>query len=231
MKCEQVRELLEDYRCNELPARETAAVADHLSACRECARATRALDAEEQLYAQYKSDLDRQLEVPPSMWGRVRRALDEREHSRDNWLGALFQYLPQSAVGRQALFAAALIVLSVGATLMAVRYYDDLRAGPGGILALGGTNERTLEAALQSIQRAEQDYLDAIRVLSDIVEKQKSTLDPRLVAELEANLKAIDKSIADTRRAYHEHPADAELAHYMLAAYSKKVELLQELAS
>jgi len=190
------------------------------------------LDAEEQLYSQYRSDLDRQLEVPPWMWGRVRRALDKPEPARGSkWLSALAQYLPQSAVARQALFAAALIVLSVGATLVAVRYFDGARGAPAGILALGGTNERTLEAALQSIQHAEQEYLDAIRVLSDIVEQRKSTLDPRLVAELEASLKAIDKSIADTRRAYHEHPADAELAHFMLAAYSKKVELLQEIAS
>ena len=231
MRCEQVQKILEDFCCNELPSPEAAAVAAHVPRCPECAGRVAVLEAEEKIYATFRADLDRHLDVPPFMWGKVRAALEQRPHARGGWLRPLAHYLPRSAVARQGLFAAALIVLSVGATLLAVRYFDDLQESPTGIFARGGTNDRTLAAALQSIQHAEQEYQEAIRVLSEIVEKRKSTLDPRLVAELEANLKAIDKSIADTRRAYHEHPADAELAHYMLAAYSKKVELLQELTS
>jgi hypothetical protein len=51
-----------------------------------------------------------------------------------------------------------------------------------------------------------------------------------LVAELDRNPKTIDEAIASAQKAYHAHPADPELAQYMLRAYQRKVELLQELA-
>jgi len=90
---------------------------------------------------------------------------------------------------------------------------------------------KDLQSALLSIQRAEQEYIAAIQILGGIVDKRKATLDPSLAAELERNLKEIDERIASTRQAYHAHPADPELAYYMLTAYRKKVELLEELAS
>jgi hypothetical protein len=128
---------------------------------------------------------------------------------------------------RQALFAAALIVISVSATLLVVRFNGAGRQET----VVRNESPKGLEAALLSIQRAEREYIDAIRVLSDILEKQKKSMDPRVVAEVEINLKIIDESIAATRQAYHEHPTDPELAHYMLSAYSKKVEILQELTT
>ena len=68
-------------------------------------------------------------------------------------------------------------------------------------------------------------------MLTAVVEKQKSTLDPGIVREIQANLSLVDQHIAATRQAYYAHPADAELAISMLTAYSRKVELLQDLAS
>ena len=47
---------------------------------------------------------------------------------------------------------------------------------------------------------------------------------------LKNNLKAIDAAIASAQRAYRAHPADPELARYLLRAYQKKVDLLQDLA-
>jgi hypothetical protein len=81
------------------------------------------------------------------------------------------------------------------------------------------------------VQRAEQEYLRAIQQLSAVVEKQKSTLDPRVIADLQRNLKLIDEHIAATRNAYYAHPQDPELGLFMLAAYSRKVQLLQDLTS
>lgn len=83
--------------------------------------------------------------------------------------------------------------------------------------------------AMQKIQRAERDYVDAIKVLSTAVNKRKSTLDPRLVAAFEKNLTIVDRTIAQTRKASRDHPGDPEIAQYMLLAYAKKVELLREL--
>ena len=67
--------------------------------------------------------------------------------------------------------------------------------------------------------------------MNAVVEKQKSSLDPRIIAELQTNLKMIDANIVATRKAYYAHPKDTELAFFMLAAYSRKVELLLDLTS
>jgi hypothetical protein len=97
--------------------------------------------------------------------------------------------------------------------------------------AIRSSGAKSLDAALRSIQRAEQEYLDAIRVLSAIVEKEKATINPGALAEFQRNLKMIDEHIAAARSAYYAYPSDPELAFYMLAAYSRKVEMLQDLAS
>jgi len=44
-------------------------------------------------------------------------------------------------------------------------------------------------------------------------------------------LAAIDRTIADTREAVGQRPTDPEAVRYMLTAYAKKVEVLQEMAS
>ena len=139
--------------------------------------------------------------------------------------------MPTGSRLRLALGACALIILSVSATLVTVQYYHSRYASNGERISTAQGGERNLAAALRSIQHAEQEYLDAIRVLSAIVDKRKASLEPSLLAEMEANLRAIDESIAATRKAYQAHPSDPELAQFMLAAYSRKVELLLDLAS
>ncbi len=235
MSCERVRSLLEEYRCGELDSGDAGRVEAHLSACTACSSELELLSAEGRLYRGYQEGLERNLQVPPGMWQSVREAIRPGQPASTPGLwrrvvGAVRPCLPASPALRQTMFAAALIVVSVGTTLLAVRYYGG--GSSSETAGLRSVEQRTtLEGALRSIERAEQEYTDAIRVLSEIVDRRKDTMDPRLVAELEANLKAIDESIAATRKAYHEHPTDAELAHYMLAAYSMKVELLQEITS
>jgi len=81
------------------------------------------------------------------------------------------------------------------------------------------------------VGQAEQKYLAAIAILSRDVKKRGSTLDPELRARFEETLVVIDRTIADTRQAVGRRPTDPEAVRYMLTAYAKKVEVLQELAS
>jgi hypothetical protein len=78
------------------------------------------------------------------------------------------------------------------------------------------------------VAQAEQKYLAAIAILSN-VKKRGSTLDPNC-ARFEETLVVIDRTIADTRQAVGRRPTDPEAVRYMLTAYAKKVEVLQELA-
>jgi len=81
------------------------------------------------------------------------------------------------------------------------------------------------------VEQAEQKYLAAIRILSRDVKKRGPGLDPELHQRLEKTLALIDRTIADTRQAVRQRPTDPEAVRYMLTAYAKKVEVLQEMAS
>ena len=79
----------------------------------------------------------------------------------------------------------------------------------------------------QLVRDAEQKYLTAITMLSRDVNRQRSQLDPTLLARLDASLSEIDKTIKETRRVVRENPGDPIALQYLLAAYSKKVEVLR----
>jgi hypothetical protein len=233
MKCGHALSLLEEYQDGELGRRKARAVESHLQECPECRRALDRLRAEDGLYRRYAEGLERELEAGPGMWESIRARLGEARESRRG--SRLFEsFFPASPWARQLLFASAVALLSVAATLIAVHYYSpaapDSRAPQWAASGEAG-KPQSLESALQTIRRAEQEYLQAILVLNAIVEKEKPSMDPRLLAELENNLKIIDENIAATRAAYYARPLDAYLAQYMLAAYGRKVELLQEVSS
>ncbi len=242
VKCLEAERLIEDFHYRELSGRQAREVEAHLAGCRDCSRLLELLRSEDQMYEDYGKSLDSSLDVAPSMWERIHAGLAGESapagRSRDinafRWLVHLSKIMPGSTLTKQVLFASLLVLISVGGTLLVVYHHR----GPGRVavdrnapVQAQPEGQKDLESALLAIQRAEQQYNDALGILSSIVDKRKSTLDPALAAELERNLKAIDEILASTREAYHAHPADPELAHYMLTAYQKKVELLQELAS
>lgn len=80
------------------------------------------------------------------------------------------------------------------------------------------------------VREAEEKYLAAIRLLSRDVSGRRARLDADARARFEQTLAAVDRSIADTRRAAREHPRDPVAVQYMLTAYAKKVEVLREMA-
>ncbi len=241
MNCQDALRQMEDFRCGELDNGAVSELDLHLRSCPECARALDVTDSEDRAYEAYATELERNLEVPPQMWQKVRREISASapESGIRRFFSVLSGHLlPRSAFLRQAAFAAAIVVLSVATTLLTLHYYRGQGMERPGERAAGRAERprttgsaNSLEAAIQSIQRAERDYINAIAMLSTIVDKRKPSLDPQVVAEVERNLRAIDASIQATRDAYHAHPSDPELAHYMLTAYEKKVELLLELAS
>lgn len=79
------------------------------------------------------------------------------------------------------------------------------------------------------VREAEQKYVAAIAMLSRDVNRRRSQLDPGTAARFEQTLAAVDRTIADTRRAARKHPGDPVAAQYMLTAYAKKVEVLREI--
>jgi hypothetical protein len=91
----------------------------------------------------------------------------------------------------------------------------------------GRTNHRPTPDEL--VREAEQKYVAAINMLSRDVNHRRTQLDPEAAARFERTLAAVDRTIAETRRAVREHPGDPLAAKYMLTAYSKKVDVLREM--
>lgn len=223
MNCADVRLQIEDYHDGELPEEVAEQIAAHARSCQECGRELELLEVEDRLYRTYAAGLAGQPLNEPAIWERVNAAAKIPSAAQPGWMEAIRSALSP----RRLAYALILVALSVAGTLLTVWIVNERQAES----MLSSGEGRDFEGAMRSIARAEKEYENAIRLLSDIVEKQKTTLDPRLVAELERNLKAIDESIAATREAFREHPSDPEYALYMLAAYARKVELLQEVAS
>ncbi len=80
------------------------------------------------------------------------------------------------------------------------------------------------------IARAEREYQKAIRMLDQAIAKQRGGLDPALIKQYESSLALIDSSIAASRRAMRERPDDPTAGQFLLAAYAKKLDLMQDIA-
>jgi anti-sigma factor RsiW len=80
------------------------------------------------------------------------------------------------------------------------------------------------------LARAEREYQSAIKLLDRVIARNPGKLEPGLVKQYESSLALIDNSIAESRRALRERPADAAGGQFLLAAYAKKLELMQDIA-
>jgi hypothetical protein len=237
MKCPQAEKLLEDYNDGELDPKEVSGLEDHLASCANCARLLESLHCEAKLYEDYGRNLDSSLEIMPSMWARICNGAEAETHASGSLFPRVFveffsKILPNPTMGRQFVMASILVIISICGTLLVVHYHQKsaVTAGIETSRQVIEAPSRSLESALLSIKKAEQQYVEAIGTLSEMVDKKKDFLDPALAAEMANNLKVIDEAIESSRRAYYAHPTNPELARCMLNAYQKKVGLLQNLA-
>ncbi|MBP6823641.1 MAG: hypothetical protein KA368_18980, partial [Acidobacteria bacterium] len=78
--------------------------------------------------------------------------------------------------------------------------------------------------------RTEREYKNAIKLLDQAVAKRRSGIEPEAFKKYESSLALIDSSIAQSKRALRELPNDLVAGQFLLAAYARKVELMQEIA-
>jgi len=83
----------------------------------------------------------------------------------------------------------------------------------------------------QLVREAEQKYLTAIAMLARDVNRKRSQLDPIMLARFDSALGDIDRTIKDTRRVVRDNPEDPIALQYLLAAYSKKVDVLRGMSA
>src|SRR5262249_3798618 len=120
---------------------------------------------------------------------------------------------------------------SVGASIRKSQGEVETNSSPAKKNTLVAHRAKRTPTVQELVAQAEQKYLAAIAILSRDLKKPDTKLDPVLRARFETTLAAIDRTIADTREAVGQRPTDPEAVRYMLTAYAKKVEVLQEMAS
>ncbi|MCI0659824.1 MAG: zf-HC2 domain-containing protein [Acidobacteria bacterium] len=82
----------------------------------------------------------------------------------------------------------------------------------------------------RQIARTEREYQNAIRLLDQAIARRKDELDPGVIKQYEASLALIDNSIAASRLVLRDHPTDPAARQFLLTAYARKVDLMQDIA-
>ena len=111
-----------------------------------------------------------------------------------------------------------------------------VKSGPESTQSASRTNKPARREAValtpaQLVRDAEYKYLTAIAMLSRDVNLRRSQLDPAMLARFDNSLAEIDRTIKETRQVVRGNPEDPIALQYLLAAYSKKVDVLREMTT
>ncbi|MDX2041788.1 MAG: zf-HC2 domain-containing protein [Acidobacteriota bacterium] len=86
------------------------------------------------------------------------------------------------------------------------------------------------EVLAQQLARTEREYQNTIKLLERAIAKRRDSFAPEAVKKYESSLALIDSSIVQSKRALTQQPDDLAARQFLLAAYAKKVELMQVIA-
>jgi tetratricopeptide (TPR) repeat protein len=215
MRCRKANEYISRSIDGELAARESVRLDRHLAACEDC----RVL----------REDLRRivagaaKLETPePSdkVWLNIRAGLVRATAGRTGERSGGMR-VPALGLGLPALrtvgVAAVALVLVVTGVVVGRR----LGRGPAPL----GPEARE-KYTLAKLDEAERYYQQAIKSLGEAFTAEKGTLSPQVAEFFDRNLSVVDATIQACRRAVLDEPEDLEARNYLLAAYTKKITLL-----
>lgn len=258
INCENCRVEIEDYLYGELDHGTAAAVRAHLDICRECSAARDRIERENALYAGFYEQTS--IEPSVESWDAVRDRIGGESLPSEpgrSFLAGLIAWIARPVVLQQAAFAIVLVALSVAATLYITRRPQvppetslvESRtpekiapvSSPEPVVAEVKTEakreiKRSVRPPSESdllaaqVARAEREYLGAIRLLDRAIERRRNELDPAVVQQYEASLALIDQSIEASRNAFRQNRNDLNASQFLIAAYSRKVELMQDIA-
>lgn len=116
MNCEDWRVLVEEYFDGELDTNAALEVRHHLDRCASCSAVLKSLNAEQSVYANYKSEV----EISPELWAEVRQRLEADKPTDQrfgSWLRSVFALPPVSGP-----VAVGLVVLAVVLTVVVMSY-------------------------------------------------------------------------------------------------------------
>ena len=215
MTCQELDERLDDWLDGALPQAEGALVEAHLAGCPSCRESERRL---RRLLA-HAAALPRSVSPSRDLWPGV-----ERRVARARGWAGLFGWGPSLTLA-----AAATVLAAVGALLWqaqppaAVHTVQMPAPGPAFEAAAA-------QGALVSdpvLAQAEREYEAAANTLLGALQQRQSALAPEDLARIQANLRVIDRALAEVRLALARDPGNPELNRMLVATHRKKVDVLR----
>jgi tetratricopeptide (TPR) repeat protein len=217
MRCRKAQGYISRSVDGGLFGRENARLERHLAACGEC----RALREDLRKIVAGAAGLGSP-EPSDRVWRNVRAGL-ETGAARAEALGLRPErrpFLGLSAPAFRLAGAAALALVLVAAGVVVGRRLGRQDA-PLSAAAKGG------EAyTLAKLDEAERHYEQAIKALGEAFAADKDGLAPAVVELFDRNLSVVDATIQACRAAVRTEPDDLEARNYLLAAYTRKITLL-----
>lgn len=216
MKCAKAKKLISDYMDGDLDTKKSSMLKEHLGTCPECRK----------LFKDFERIADRA------------KTLAEKEPSRQIWFRILAgvkeenqetvrpvripraRYLLFPAKLRYAVSAVLLMFLVGGGVFIGYRVLHR------GVSPQGNSGQ---EYAMKKIKEAEEHYKQAIKALWEAVQAQRENFDPEMAKTFLTNLKLIDASLAECKKAVESDPGNLDSRYYLLAVYEKKAELLDDM--
>lgn len=218
MRCSKAKRLISDYIDNGLKRRQNVRLEKHLHTCSVC----RKILEDFREIAKSAKGLE---ELTPSQqtWLKIRQRLTPEEQrvltlhpQKRTWFGYLF-FPPKL---KYALSAVLLLVFVGSAVIIGLKY----NAGNG----IFGKKD-SMKYTLAKLDEAERHYKKAIKALWEAVSAQEGNLTEQIAEVFRKNLKIIDSSIIACREIVLQEPENIDARNFLLAAYRKKVDFLQEM--
>ncbi|MEW5978524.1 MAG: zf-HC2 domain-containing protein [Acidobacteriota bacterium] len=215
VSCNQIEDQLSEWIDGTLSSDHL--VQSHLRECLSCKRLAEDLKSIRSSAAALEADE----EPSAAVWAKIQSQLVSEGLIREGRTGFWERWFPHNfrLNLRPALAGGLISLFLVGVTWFG---YNRLTDRPA---------EMTESALYVELKKAEEHYQQAIRALTDVSQRKLQSLDPSVAQMLNDNLATMDYYVSVCQEAVQQTPDNPMVHQYLLAAYQKKVELLQNIVN
>ena len=223
IKCTDILEEVSSWVDGELDPSRAEAVEKHLKSCPLCAAFHKDLHS-------IRAGVEglEPLDPPEHLWTNLRFQLEAegliRSKPKESFWAAL---LPKRLPDLKPAWSGAILALFLGIGSLLV--YDLTTRSP--VVPVPAVSTSHQEAVLEELRKAEANYRAAIEALSASSREKLESLDPVLAQVFHDNLATMDYYLHECKEAVKNSPENPLAHRYLLAAYQKKVELMQTIVT
>lgn len=225
MRCDDIRELLDDTIDARLDEADRKRVAAHLDACPDCEAEARALRG---LVNELRS-MPEAIEPASDLWPAIDARLDEEEEYDAPELAspeppARFWTAPVRPGLWQGLLAASVLLAAFALGYVIRPMLEPVPDAP----AVSGPAPGTAAASREAPRvAAEISLLEVKQQLRASLDRHRESLSPETAQMVDRNLAVIERSIEEIRKALRDDPGNRELKNMLMAAHRREINLLR----